>query len=304
MRAWLAGPVCLLLTVLVSVPISVPASHEPLYKAGTDVLEPGRWEAHFVWLQDANFNFMGEVWWRFKVLGAGAVDVLFLDWSQFQRFRDDAPYETVVEPLRSAPFGAQWSDGLTHELPYVLVFRHAASEGRVTVLWQIMAEIDWRRWQGKPSGPALDLHLVHESPVVEPGGSWEMRFPSVGLYLYRARPLADMTALLEVVGGDGAPPLQEVRIENFGFRPEILRVTRGSVVRWTNHDPVPHVVEVHRIHGVVLPETPAMEVPWLRLGLGVAPAVLAALLLRSWILRTSRTDGPLRSPREPGIKPK
>lgn len=280
-------PAVLLLLLLSLVPAPVAANHEPLYKAGADTLAPGGWEPHFVWLQDPYFNFLGEVWWRFQVVGEGGVDVLFMTWGEFQHFRAGHPYQTLVAPLTDATFGSQWEDDLTHDLPYILVFRNPGEEP-VTVVWQILAELDWRRWQGQPPGPALDLQTVRRSPVLAPGDSWQMQLTDTAFYLVRAQPFVDMTSIVETTITGGTPVSVDVDLMNYGFHPEILRVPEGSTVRWTNRDGDPLRVEVTLIPGMTVTEPTAIQPPWPVLVLGVAPALAAVLLFRFATLRRVR----------------
>jgi len=60
-----------------------------------------------------------------------------------------------------------------------------------------------------------------------------------------------LTALLAIAGGglvsvvhsEGkSAPGAEIKIDNFSFGPATVTVPAGSVVTWTNHDDVPHVV--------------------------------------------------------------
>ena len=59
-----------------------------------------------------------------------------------------------------------------------------------------------------------------------------------------------MIAMLLLLAG--SPPLKandqssganaEVKIDNFSFEPETIKVTVGTTVTWTNHDDIPHTV--------------------------------------------------------------
>ena len=45
----------------------------------------------------------------------------------------------------------------------------------------------------------------------------------------------------EVQATDGGHA-EEVKIDNFSFGPQVLTTTVGSVIKWTNHDDIPHNV--------------------------------------------------------------
>lgn len=281
MRWAVLSAILLLLTVSAA---PAAANHEPLYKQGLDRLPPGAWEAHFVWLRNPVFNFLGEVWWRFKVLDGQGVDVLFLEWDEFQNFRDGLRYAALTPPLGAVREGAQWADELTDERPYVLLFRNPGA-GDVVVLWQIMAELDWRRWQSQPPGPVLDLTLHRVSPTLDPGANWTLSLPHRGLYLVRGQSHVDMTSLVEVVG-QGVPESLAVTVRDQGFHPEIVRVPAGSSLQWTNLDRDPLEIEVLRVNDLdpTEPRSPGPS-PWL---LAWAPGLLLFLAVGLRLARRRR----------------
>lgn len=263
-------------------------AHKPHYKGSVDILEPGSWAAHFVWLRNPYFTYDGKVEWEYRVEGEGTVDAVFLDWAGFQAFREGQAYAPLVAEQRNQAAGVAGISGLTPDLPYFLVLRNPGS-GVITVRWQIFAEIDWRRWQGQEPGPTLELTKVDGSPLLSRGESWSMAFTEPGFYIYDCWPHADMTALVEVVPAEEAGPTQDVDVRSYGFHPEVLRVPQGTVFHWTNLDGVEHSIQVYLLPEG-LPEepearSPASALPWV---LGVGAAVAGAALVTILALLRAR----------------
>lgn len=275
MRGWAV----LLLIVLCIAAISAPAraAHKPFYKSSIDDLAPGTWEAHFVWLRSDYFNYMGEVWWQVSVNGSGVVDILFLDLESFYSFRDGGPYRTLLSPLESVSSGSQYISQLTSDLPYFLILRNPGNT-MVQANWTIFAEVDWRRWQGEPPGPTINLTWGQSSPLLGQGGSWETTFTKPETYIYHCEPHFDMTAILEVIQANATPSRVEVKIYGMGFHPEVLRVPVGTTVNWTNLDSMEHSVHLGILEGgFIMPERPwQLEWWW---SLLVVPAAIGALLV-------------------------
>ena len=293
MRGW--GIALLLAVCLVASASVVRASHKPIYKSSTDVLEPGTWEPHFVWLRSDYFNYMGQVWWQTYVVGPGLIDLLFLDLENFYAFRDGRPYQTIVPPLGPATDGAQYASDLSGDLPYFLVIRNA---GSVTahVTWTIFAEIDWRRWQGDPPGPTLNLTIERASGPLQNGSSWETTFDAPAVYVYHCNPHIDMTGIVEVVPGNATSTPVAVQIHDMGFHPEVIRVPVGSTVVWTNHDGTNHSVNLGILPGgfVVIPAGGASLSAVFGFGaLAAAPAVGLLLFLRR---RARAVEGSSKKP--------
>ncbi len=232
-----APVIVLLLTLLLVGPAAfVSANHEPLYKAGVDRLNPGEWEAHFVWLRSPYFNFLGEVWWKFVVVdGPGTADALFMDWDAFRAYRDGQPYEVLVEPQKRVDRGYAFRSGLTNDLPYFLVFRNDGA-APVTIVWAVFAELDWRRWQDQEPGPIIKWVPLARSPTMSPGDTWETALDQPGFYFMMTRPHIDTTGIIEVIPAPGPGPDVEIVLRDNGLHPEILRVQAATVLRWTNND--------------------------------------------------------------------
>lgn len=54
--------------------------------------------------------------------------------------------------------------------------------------------------------------------------------------------LAAAPAVASAVGPGEDQPAAAVKIDNFTFSPNPLTIEKGTTVRWTNHDDVPHTV--------------------------------------------------------------
>ena len=55
--------------------------------------------------------------------------------------------------------------------------------------------------------------------------------------------LAAITAIiLCAMGAEQKPEEKEVKIDNFSFAPQVLKVSAGTKVTWINKDDVPHTV--------------------------------------------------------------
>lgn len=290
--------------ILLAPVTGVSANHEPIYKAGLDTLNPGEWEAHFVWLRSPHFNFIGEVWWRVLVVeGAGTVDVLFVDWAGFQTLQGGEDIQPLVQPLSSVASGYGWKSGLTHELPYFLVIQNPGSS-RVQVMWAIFTELDYRRWQGQEPGPTLTLVPMASSPPLGPDDSWEMTFSAEGLYVVHTEPIIDNTGIVEVTSSLAPGPAVDVTIRDLGFHPEVIRIPAGTTVRWTNLDDFESTLHLGSFDEELPRTTPNYRSPvwWLLLPLSIGAVV--ALTLSSIMRRKPREDPPLLQSTAPRIKHK
>lgn len=280
--------IVLSLAFLASSPLApAAANHEPIYKTGVDTLNPGSWEAHFVWLRSDYFNFLGEVWWRVLVVGeGGTVNAMFLDWAGFRAFHEGAPFEPLVEPQYVAETGYGWKSKLSHELPYFLVIQNPG-RSRVQVLWAIFAELDYRRWQGQEPGPTLELDPAGRSPLLTQSVGWEKTFHEPGLYVAYTEPYVDNTGLIEVAPADAPGPAVDVAIQELGFHPEVIRIPAGTTIRWTNQDEHESIIAVGLVTETLASTPPARPaLGWALLPAGVAVAAVVAF---AW----------LRSPRPP-----
>lgn len=275
------------------------ANHEPLYKAGIDNLAPGQWEAHYVWLRSDHFNLLGEVWWRFVIVeSSGTVDVFFLDWEGLQAFREGDTFEPLTQPLADVKSGYGWKSGLNSELPYFLVFENPG-RAKVVIVWAIFTELDWRRWQGQPPGPTLDLTPVTTSPALEYDDTWALTFEEPGFYVIHTRPHLDTTGIVEVEPSLAPGPPVDVQIRNTGFHPEVIRIPAGTTVRWTNSDEV-----VSTVHVEFFPEGFPERAPprpmtfWFLLPAALAAGGALALLRLS--LKRPPSDSMRLNPSPPG----
>jgi plastocyanin len=223
-------------------------AHKPHYKGSIDTLDPGTWEAHFVWLRSDYFNYMGVVWWEIYVEAPGRVDVHFFDLPNFAAFRDGISSRPLLNPLLAVSDGAQSISKLTGDLPYFLVIRNTGTT-TVRVTWTIFADIDWRRWQGEPPGPEWNLTITDASPALDRGGSWETTFTEPAVYIYHCQPHPHMTGIVEVVESTDSSNQVDVTIDEMGFHPEIIRVPVGTTVNWTNLDSWTHSVNLGLIEG-------------------------------------------------------
>ncbi|MDX1534509.1 MAG: hypothetical protein R3291_02695 [Thermoplasmata archaeon] len=270
---------------------SALAAHRPLYKSSVDVLEGGEWEAHFLWLRNPFFVYTGQAYWEFDTDG-GVVDGFFVTWGEFRNFREGRSFTTVTPPHLGVVEGVEGASGLSTDIPYLLVFQNPGSRS-VRVTWELFAEIDWRRLGEPMPGPTLDLTPWEGSPLLARDESWEIVFEAPGHYLYYCRPHTDMTAIIEVVPGDGSAASLAVAIRDFGFHPETIQIPAGTPLVWTNHDGVEHSVQIGLLaqgipeDPVPLPSSLAPFPWWLMLFL--APAAAAMILVA---FRRSRPSGP------------
>ena len=286
----------MLLIVLVVAAAGVArGAHKPYYKGSVDSLDPGAWEAHFIWLRSDYFNYMGNAWWEVTAAAPGRVDVLFFDFPNFVAFRDGATHRTLVDPLLSVPDGTQSISDLTADLPYFLVLRNSGT-AMVRVTWTIYAEIDWRRWQGHPPGPEWNLTIAQASPPLNRSDSWQTTFAEPAVYVYHCHPHHDMTGIIEVVDANETPGRVSVTIDHMGFHPEVIRVPMGTVVNWTNLENLTHSVNLGLIPGgFVIPAGSTPLVPFAAVIAG-AIALVAAIGLLIWrrraghLERASKTD--------------
>lgn len=274
----------------VALGFSAQAAHKPHFKSSLDGIPAGSWEAHIVWLRSPNFNYLGKVWWEFRVEGAGSVDTLFLSWDGYQSLRDGGNPTPLVQPMEGVQFGSQDVSGLGGERPYFLVFRNPGSDP-VLVKWQIFADIDWRRWQGQEPGPAFNGVPMGGSPLMSIGESWEMAFSTPGIYRYYCDPHDDMTALVEVVSAQAAGETVQVEMREYGFHPEVLRISQGTIIVWTQMDSVQHSVQIELLPEGIPPEEqtpspgPSLLDWW---PLIVTPLVVGGALLTYIYLRRRR----------------
>lgn len=294
-----AAVALLLLGITLAALSSGQAAHRPLYKAGYDVIPEDAWEAHFVWLRSDYFNFVGQVWWQVYVQTGGEVDILFFDLEGFARFRDGLLASPLIPPQTAAPSGSQWISQLTGDLPYFLVLRNDGPAG-AEVEWTIYAEVDWRRWQGQPPGPTLELRIVERSPPLYRNDSWERTFDEPAVFVYNCQPHLDMTAILEVVDSGEPAGLVDVEIRDMGFHPEAIRVPIGTTVRWTNWDGLDHSVELRALDGGFQVPPRPFEMPlWGFAGIAAAAAVAGILHLfrrkRGGPEGTSKSSGESRT---------
>lgn len=293
MRRW--GTALLLIVLLVGSAAVARGAHKPYYKSSVDELNPGTWEAHFVWLRSDYFNYMGEVWWQVSVDAPGRVDVFFLDVRNFEAFRDGRDYRPLLDPLLSVSDGSQRISHLSGDLPYFLVLRNAGT-APVPAIWSIFAEIDWRRWQGEPPGPEWNLTITEASPPLNRAGSWETTFIEPAVYVYHCLPHVDMTGIVEVVASNETPTQVNVTIDRMGFHPEVIRVPVGTTVNWTNLDNMTHSVILGLIPGgFVIPADSTLGLPSaLVIVAGGVSAVAFGLLVlrrrRRGLEGTSKTD--------------
>jgi plastocyanin len=297
-RHW--GLALLLIVLLVASAAVTRGAHKPHYKGSIDTLDPGEWEAHFVWLRSDYFNYMGEVWWEIYVEAPGRVDVHFFDLPNFAAFRKGTGSQPLLNPLLSVSDGAQSISKLTGDLPYFLVLRNPGTTA-VRVTWTIFAEIDWRRWQGEPPGPEWNLTISDASPPLGEGGSWETTFTERAVYVYHCQPHPHMTGIVEVVESTESPNRVNVTIDDMGFHPEIIRVPVGTAVNWTNLDSWTHSVNLGLIEGgFVIPQGSA-PVPLLDVVAAVAAVLAGAIGLvvlrwkRRQFERTSKMDATRRT---------
>ncbi len=268
------------------------ANHEPIYKTGLDTLNPGSWEAHFVWLRSEYFNFLGEVWWRVLVLeGKGTVNAMFLNWAGFRAFHEGEPFEPLLEPQYVSGTGYGWKSQLTSDLPYFLVIENPG-RSRVQVMWAIFAELDFRRWQGQEPGPTLELDPAGRSPLLTRDAGWEKRFHEPGLYVAHTEPFVDNTGLIEVVPSAAPGPAVDVTIQELGFHPEVLRIPAGTTVRWTNQDDHESTITVGLVAEALAPASPPRPgLAWALLPAATAGAA-AVSLVRLFGRRPRREGSP------------
>ncbi len=294
------GAAILLAICLVGSASVSTASHKPFYKTSVDHLDPAGWEAHFVWLRSDYFNYMGNVWWQVSVANPGRVDILFFDLSNFRAFQGGLAAQTLLDPVLSVSDGSQYISGLTGDLPYFLVLRNAGGAA-ARVNWTIFADIDWRRWQGEPAGPAWNLTISQASPILNLGDSWETAFTAPAVYVYHCQPHVDMTGIVEVVDSNETPARVAIQIRDMGFHPEVIRIPVGSTVNWTNLDNTTHSVNLGLIPGgLVPPPRTAIDFPPASvLVAALVPAAAFALLVLRRGPRvaegTSKTDPPGRT---------
>ena len=293
MRRW--GTALLLIVLLVAGAGAARGAHKPHYKGSVDSLDPGTWEAHFLWLRSDYFNYMGDVWWEVTVDAPGRVDVLFFDFPNFAAFREGASNRPLLEPLLSGSDGAQGISGLTADLPYFLVLRNAGTTtARVT--WTIFAEIDWRRWQGEPPGPEWNLSISQASPPMDRLDFWETTFTEPAVYVYYCYPHHDMTGIVEVVESNETPSRVSVTIDKMGFHPEVIRVPVGTTVNWTNLENLTHSVNLGWVAGGLVIPQGSTWFPPLAVVLAIAAAVVGAVGLLVFRRRARRLE--LRSKTE------
>jgi len=291
-RRW--GTALLLIVLLVASTGVARGAHKPHYKGSVDSLDPGTWEAHFLWLRSDYFNYMGDVWWEVTVDAPGRVDVLFFDLPNFAAFRDGVSNRPLLEPLPSASDGAQGISGLTADLPYFLVLRNpGTATARVT--WEIFAEIDWRRWQGEPPGPAWDLPIHQASPPMDRLDFWETTFTEPAVYVYHCYPHRDMTGIIEVVESNEAPSRVSVAIDEMGFHPEVIRVPVGTTVNWTNLENLTHSVNLGFVAGGLVIPQGSTSFPTLAVVLAIAAAVVGAVGLLVFRRRARRLERPSKT---------
>ncbi|HYY47965.1 MAG TPA: hypothetical protein VFA17_04705 [Thermoplasmata archaeon] len=292
MRRW--GTAGLLILLLLASAVPASASHKPLYKGSADSLNPGSWEAHFVWLRSDFFTYTGDIWWEVYVDPPGRVDVLFFDLAGFEAFRDGQGSEPLLDPLLSVPDGTQRMAGLTGDLPYFLVLRNSGP-ANVQVTWSIYADIDWRRWQGQPPGPDWNLTIAAASPPLNGSDSWERTFEAPAVYVYHCLPHVDMTGIVEVVPSDGSSRTVNVTIRHMDFHPEVLRIPAGTTVRWTNLDNLTHSVNLGVIPGgFVRPASSTLGkiLPFVSIAAVVPAVAISLLVLRK---RGRRLEGTSKS---------
>lgn len=95
--------------------------------------------------------------------------------------------------------------------------------------------------------PSAAARIPPDSELVDQGGSYAATFEEPGTYAYHCHPHPSMTATIvvsdtpEALGG-----AVNITLKDYAFTPSTLTVRPGTVVTWTNEDPVAHTVTFER----------------------------------------------------------
>jgi len=170
-----------------------------------------------------------------------------------------------------------------------------ASPAKKGDYFEIFAEIDWRRWQGEPPGPAWDLPIHQASPPMDRLDFWETTFTEPAVYVYYCYPHHDMTGIVEVVESNETPSRVSVTIDKMGFHPEVIRVPVGTTVNWTNLENLTHSVNLGFVAGGLVIPQGSTSFPTLAVVLAIAAAVVGAVGLLVFRRRARRLERPSKT---------
>lgn len=108
--------------------------------------------------------------------------------------------------------------------------------------WRFSSGGGIQEWLGTGQGDHAHLAGGFSSPLLDVNESWNRTFAKEGLYAYSCHPHPFMNGSIRVTRSNASalPGTVDVRIRNLSYEPAYLEVAPGTVVRWTNEDPVQH----------------------------------------------------------------
>lgn len=170
-------------------------------------------------------------------------------------------------------------------LANLVIFAAALSLVVAGFAWRFSSGGGIQDWLGV--GPEGHQHMAEgfSSPLLGTNESWAQTFSQAGLFAYGCHPHPFMNGSVRVTSSNATARSGTVGISmrNLSFEPAYVEVTPGTVVRWTNEDPVQHnVVQVATTN-----DAPGLA--WWEAAL-VGAALLAAVLLIA--TKFTRRPGP------------